>query len=64
MTFLNNGINVVDLDALGVGTHTLNLNTAYQTSALKVHVVGDIEETKSISIDFIRLTGTQNVCNG
>ena len=64
MTFLNNGINVVDLDALGVGTHTRNLNTAYPTSALKVHVVGDIEETKSISIDFIRLTGTQNVCNG
>lgn len=52
LTYLNNGTVTVDLDALlKVGIHTFNLNTAFTTSNVKIFIVGDIAETKSISLD-------------
>lgn len=62
LTYLNNGTVIIDLDALGVGTHTLNLNTAFPTSNVKIFIVGDIAEAKSISLDFVRLTSTETTC--
>jgi len=62
LTYLNNGTVTVDLDALGVGIHTFNLNTAFTTSNVKIFIVGDIAETKSISLDFIRLTSIETTC--
>lgn len=62
LTYLNNGTVIIDLDALGVGTHTFNLNTAFPTSNVKLFIVGDTAEAKSISLDFVRLTSTEITC--
>lgn len=62
LTYLNNGTVTVDIDALGVGTHTFNLNTAFPTSNVKLFIIGDTAEAKSISLDFVRLTSTEITC--
>lgn len=62
LTYLNNGTVTVDVDALGVGTHTFNLNTAFPTSNVKLFIIGDTAEAKSISLDFVRLTSTETTC--
>lgn len=56
------GMRIIDLDALGVGTHDISLNTAYAITSVKIFIVGNIAEAKSISIDFVRLIATETTC--
>lgn len=56
------GMRIIDLDALGVGNHEILLDTAYSVTSVKIFIVGDIAEAKSISLDFVRLTSTETTC--
>lgn len=61
LSYFNGAAEFKTIGALGVGVHEIPLNAALQTNSIRLFI-NSTGETKSISLDYIRLVSSINPC--